>query len=92
MGASLRASSPIWASETSRAALRSRVLASLAQIGELARRLCGCEIKVLAAEPCSKNGSRDEAVTTAPPPKQVRFHLLFIFHLQLTNESVGSLR
>ena len=46
---SLRASSPIWASETGlartreRAAPRSRVLArlaSLAKIGELARRLC----------------------------------------------------
>ena len=24
--------------------------------------LCGCEIKVLAEEPCSKKGSRDEAV------------------------------
>ena len=42
---SLRASSPIWASEASlartceRAAPRSRVLARLAQIGELARRL-----------------------------------------------------
>ena len=53
LGASLRASSPIWASEASLArtrerarglAARSRVLArlvSLAQIGELARRLVG---------------------------------------------------
>ena len=37
---SLRASSPIWASETSLARTRERArLASLAQIGELARRL-----------------------------------------------------
>ena len=37
--------------------------------------LCGCEIKSLAAEPCSKKGSRDEVfeilaaspLVTAPP-------------------------
>ena len=43
---SLRASSPIWASEASLA--RTRELTSLAQIGELARRL-GCKLQVLVS-------------------------------------------